>query len=199
MRLNTYGRSTVKERIILNHSETEKLLTIIQRSYPNHFKDFDPDSFEVQVKLWQRSLADCEYRDVVNAFEVWINTEKFPPTLAEFKPIVVRFSNPNSIVSPEKAFEAVSEAVKRFGSYGQEKAFQTFSEPIKRSVRAVGGWQKICQTELGREWDFLKKNFIEAYNEFGQEAKEQVLLPNAVLKQLQLRTESQKQLLENKE
>jgi hypothetical protein len=160
-------------------------LTIIQRSYPNHFKDFDPESFEIQANLWQRSLAECEYRDVVHAFEIWINTEKFPPTLAEFKPIVAKFKNPQAFLSPERAWEAVDSAVRRFGSYGQEKAFATFSEPIKRAVRAVGGWQKICQTELGREWDFLRKNFIEAFQDFGQDAKEQELLPTAVLHRLE--------------
>jgi hypothetical protein len=169
----------------MNHLETEKLLNTIQRSYPNFFKDFDHDAFEVQTKLWQRSLADAEYRDVVMAFEYWINTEKYPPSLAEFKPIVVKLGNPNALISPERAWELVSDAVRRFGSYGQEKAFQTFPEPVKRAVRAVGGWQKICATELGRDWDFLRKNFVDMFNDFGQEAREQVLLPESVLKRLQ--------------
>lgn len=177
----------------MDHTETEKLLNIIQRSYQNFFKEFDSEAFEVQAKLWQRSLADCEYRDVAHAFEYWINTEKFPPTLAEFKPIVLKFKNPNSIISPERAWETVNSAVRKFGSYNQEKAFATFSDPIKRAVRAVGGWHKICATELGRDWDFLKRNFIDAYNDFGQEAKEQQLLPTQVLHRLQ-EMNAQKQL-----
>ena len=87
----------------------------------------------------------------------------------------------------------VDSAVRKFGSYNQEKAFSTFSDPIKRAVRNIGGWQKICSTELGREWDFLKRNFIDAYNDFGQEAKEQQLLPAQVLHRLQ-EMNAQKQL-----
>jgi hypothetical protein len=173
-------------------------LTIIQRSYPNHFKDFDPETFEVATRLWGRSLVDYSWAEAMNAFETWINTQRFPPTLADFKELIAKQKSPEKLISPEMAFEAVSEAVRKFGSYGQEKAFQTFSDPIKRSVRAVGGWQKICQTELGREWDFLKKNFIEAYNEFGQEEKHQALLPEAVLNRLKLQANTPKQL-ESKE
>lgn len=160
-------------------------MNTIQRSYPNFFKEFDHEAFEVQAKLWYRSLADYNYRDIVTAFEFWINTEKYPPSLAEFKEIVVKIKNPQSNISGERAWEQVNNAVRRFGSYNQDKAFATFSEPIKRAVRNVGGWQKICQTELGREWDFLRKNFIDVYNDFNAENRENELLPTPVLHRLQ--------------
>lgn len=160
-------------------------MTIIQKSYPNFFKDFSPEDFEIQARLWQRSLSDYEYRDVVYAYEIWVNTEKFPPSLAEFKQIVAKLRNPHAFMSPERAWEVVDKAVRRFGSYRQDEAFKTFSEPIKRAVRAVGGWQKICQTELGRDWDFLRKNFSEAYQDFGQEARQQELLPQNILHRLE--------------
>src|SRR6476660_9660024 len=111
----------------MNHKETEKLLTIMMNSYPMFFKEFNPENVEVQINLWQRSLADCEYRDVVNAFEIWLNTEKYPPTLAEFKPVVARFRNPSAFISPERAWETVSNAVRKYGSYNSERAFETFS------------------------------------------------------------------------
>jgi len=179
----------------MDHTETEKLLNTIQRSYPNHFKEFDAEAFEVQAKLWQRSLAGFNYRDVVHAFEYWINTEKFPPTLAEFKPICVKIQNPNAsaLISPERAWETVDYAVRKFGSYNQDKAFAIFSEPITRAVRNIGGWQKICSTELGQPWEFLRKNFISAYTEFNAENREQIMLPESVLKRLQEAT-GQKQL-----
>ena len=179
--------------------ETEKLLTAIQQSYPIYFKEFNAESFEGQAKLWQRSLANHEYRDVVNAFEIWLNTEKYPPSLAEFKPVVARFKNPEAFLSPERAWELVTTAVRKYGSYNSERAFATFSEPIKRAVRNIGGWQKICQTDLGREWDFLRKNFIETYQDFSQEAKEQELLPASVLHRLQEMTgQSKQERLESK-
>lgn len=171
----------------------------MMNSYPIAFKDFDVENFEAQINLWQRSLADDDYRNVVNAFEIWLNTEKYPPSLAEFKPVVARFKNPSAFLSPERAWELVTTAVRKYGSYNSERASATFSEPIKRAVQNVGGWQRICQTELGREWDFLRKNFIEAYQDFGQEAREQELLPASVLHRLQEMTgQKQQDRLESK-
>ena len=170
----------------------------MMNSYPTFFKHFELENAEAQINLWQRSLANCEYRDVVNAFEVWLNTEKYPPTLAEFKPVVARFRNPSAFLSPERAWEAVTIAVRKYGSYNSERAFETFSEPIKRAIRNVGGWQKICQTELGREWDFLRKNFVEAYNDFSQDVREQELLPASVLHRLQEMTGQKQERLESK-
>ena len=164
--------------------ETEQLLTIIQKSYPNFYKDFDPEVFEFQSKTWSRSLSDYTLFECKLAFESWINTEGFPPQLNQFKETLVKTVRPNAIVSPEKAWEVVSDAVRKFGYYGQEKAFSTFSDPIKRAVRGVGGWQKICQTEIGQPWDFLKKNFVECYKEFNTETKEQYLLPPDTLRRI---------------
>lgn len=118
------------------------------------------------------------------ALEYWINTQDKAPKISQFKPIIAKLKNPEAFTSPEKAWEVVNSAVKRFGSYGPEKAFETFSEPIKRAVQSVGGWQRICETELYK-WDWLRKNFMDAYNDFGQEVKEQELLPTEILHKLQ--------------
>ena len=160
-------------------------MTIIQKSYPTFHKEFDPEVFDFQVKLWQRSLSEYTLLECKMAFEKWVNTQDYPPQLNRFKETLVTTVKPNSIVSPEKAWEDVSDAVRRFGSYGQDKAFQSFSEPIKRAVRNIGGWQKICQTELGKEWDFLRKNFIESYKEFNTSESEQFLLPPDTLRRIQ--------------
>jgi hypothetical protein len=162
-------------------------------AYPMFFKDFSVENVEFQIGLWCRSLSDRDFKDVMYAFEIWVNTEEFPPSLPKFKPVIARFKNPNAFMTPERAWEIVSDAVRKYGSYNSERAFETFSEPIKRAVRNVGGWQKICQTELGRDWDFLRKNFVEAYQDFGLEEREQELLPVALLHRLQEMT-GQKEL-----
>lgn len=131
--------------------------------------------------------------EAYTALMAWIAKEKFPPTPADLLALVSKSKQPEIFISPEKAWEAVSEAVKRFGWNNQERALKTFSGPIRRAVESIGGWQKICQTPLGREWDFLRKNFMESYNEFGQEDKDQAILPVSVFKRLH-QMQEQKQL-----
>jgi hypothetical protein len=172
--------------------ETAKLLTIIQRSYPNHFKEFDPDTFRIQERMWSNAFYDYTYQECFTAFEIWFNTEIFPPVPANLKPILQKYISPNQEMTAEQAWEIVDRAVRKFGSYNQDKAFATFSDSIQRSVRSVGGWQKICATPLGREWDFLRKNFMESYKDFGQDKREQASLPSPVLKRLQEAVERKK-------
>ena len=141
---NICAKSTEQEKLSMNQTETEKLLTILQKLYPNHFKEFDQETFDIQAKMWERSLIDYTYKESLVAVEYWMNTEKFPPVLAEFKELLVRLKKGSNHISAKNAWEVVDLAVRKFGSYGQEKAFETFSEPIKRAVRNIGGWQKIC-------------------------------------------------------
>lgn len=159
-------------------------MTYIQKTYPNHFKVFEPEVFEFQATLWHRALADLSAQEGFGVFEYWANTEKFPPTLAEFKELSAKLKNPAAFISAEKAWETVDRAVGKFGWNNQERAFDTFTPNVIRAIRSIGGWQKICQTPLGQEWDFLKRNFRAAYEEWQEESQELVLLPETVLKTL---------------
>jgi hypothetical protein len=165
--------------------ETKQLLIIIQKSYPNYFKDFDADVFDFQASVWQRSLSNYTSVQAKMAFETWINTQGKPPQLNEFKELLVKTVNPTALMSSEKAWTIVTDAVRKFGWSNQTKAFETFTEPIKRAIKSVGGWQKICQTELGQQWDFLRKNFMESFDEFNTDTNEQFLLPPDTLRRIQ--------------
>jgi hypothetical protein len=168
----------------MNTQEAGKLLTIIQTTYRNHFKDFEVEMLALQHSIWAKLFENISMEEAYTALMAWMAKEKFPPTPAELIHLVSKNKRPEIFVSAEKAWEAVSEAVRRFGWNNQERAFETFSGPIRRAINSIGGWQKVCQTELGREWDFLRKNFMESFEEFGREDKDQTLLPTTVLNRL---------------
>lgn len=135
--------------------------------------------------MWHNALYDYTFQECFTAFEIWFNTEIFPPLPVQLKTILQKITKPKgAVITAEMAWETVDRAVRRYGSYGQEQAFNSFTDQIKRAVRNIGGWQKICSTELSK-WDFLRKNFMETYNEFGRDEKEQDLLPTPVLNRLQ--------------
>lgn len=161
------------------------MLTYIRKTYPNQFKDFEPEDFEFQVTLWQRALAEFSAKESLAIFEYWANTEKFPPSLAEFKQLAAKAKNPAAFLSAEKAWETVDKAVRKFGWCNQDWAFKALQPNVIRAIKSIGGWQKICQTPIGQEWDFLKKNFKSAYDEWQEEIQDQALLPTNVLGRLQ--------------
>jgi hypothetical protein len=176
----------------MNHQETAKLLSIIQTSYKSHFKDFDDENFKLQINIWQKIFENVTFEEAYTAFMAWISTETFPPMPANLNELIKKAKNPAAFLSAEKAWETVDKAVRKFGWNNQERALDSLQPNVVRAVRSIGGWQKVCATPLGQEWDFLKRNFKAAYDEWQEEDQEQALLPTNVLNRLQ--SMGQKQL-----
>jgi hypothetical protein len=160
---------------------------MIQESYSNHNfnTEFEPEKFKLKVKAWHIVFKDITLQDAFTAFGVWLATERKMPTAADLNLIVRKNKNPESFISPELAWEQVTDAVRKFGWCNMERARTYLSEPIWRAVQNVGGWQKICKTELGQPWDFLRKNFIQAFEDFGENQQSQASMPDNVWKKLQ--------------
>ena len=147
--------------------------------------------------MWQHAFLDCTYQEVFTAFNIWLATEPYPPTLADINKLVKRTRNPNAFVSAETAWEKVSKAVKRYGWSNQEKAMNEFSPNIRRAIQNIGGWQRLCESTL-KEWDFRRKDFLDIYEEFETEAQNQELIPTNILKRLQDEAQQREQLVQNK-
>lgn len=158
----------------------------------------EEEVFEMMRELWQRSLAEHSYSDVMTAFEIWLNTgEPFPPTVVEMRRTIAKMKNPEMFVSAESAWEKVATAVRKFGWCNQEKAMETLSDNARRAIQNIGGWQKLCAAE-GKEWDFRRKDFLEIYGEFDQRTQNQKLIPQHVIKKLHDEAHLREQALENK-
>jgi hypothetical protein len=145
----------------------------------------EEEVFQMLRELWQRSLAEFSYSDVMTAFEIWLNTgEPFPPTVVEMRRTVAKIKNPEMFVSAERMWEKVAAAVRKFGWCNEAKAMETLSDNAKRAIKNIGGWQKLCAAE-GKEWDFRRKDFLEIYGEFDQKSQNQKLIPQHVIQRIQ--------------
>jgi len=166
---------------------------MIRESYPSHFKgEFNPEGFKLQTKMWHGIFKEIAFQEVSAALGAWIAEEIFPPVPANLNKILKTAKHPETFISPENAWEQVDKAVRRFGWVHERQALESLSQPIQRAIRNVGGWQKICSTPLGREWDFLRKNFMDVFEEFADSPQSEVLMPPNVKARLQ--EMSQKQL-----
>lgn len=171
----------------------------MRAGYQNFHKnsDFDEELFMIQRGMWQNAFSDCSYEEVFTAFNIWLATEPFPPTLFAINKLVKRNRNPESFVSAETAWEKVGNAVRRYGWSNQDKAMNTFSPNIRRAIQNIGGWQKLCASNE-KEWDFRRKDFLDIYEEFETESVNQELIPTNILKRLQDEAQEREQLLQDK-
>jgi hypothetical protein len=169
----------------MNTQEAHQLVTIIRAAYPTFYKEkqFDEESFKMQRDIWAECFADCTFEEVFVAFNAWLATEPFPPTIAHINNIVKRAKKPEAFESAERAWEKVHKAVVKFGWCNQEKAYATLSPNIQRAIQYIGGWRRLCSAE-GKEWDFRRKDFIDVFEEFEEKTQKRELIPTEVLKRL---------------
>lgn len=168
----------------MNLDETARLLTTIRECYPTS-REFTEEGFMIQAKMWHRALHDIPAVDIGLALDIWFSTERYAPLPVVLKEIIAEIKKPIATLSPEKAWEIVDTAVKKYGSWNKEKAFATFTDSIERAVKNVGGWQQICETNLGKPWEDLRRNFIFSYKDFSADTRKQTLLPENVLTKIQ--------------
>lgn len=170
----------------MNREETVKLFLMIKGNYPSYYKDIDEVTSKLTIGMWHSALSDISAQTVFAIAQKYMLQNVYPPTIAQIREMVIKTLTPDSLTSPEEAWESVVLAVKKYGYYQQSEAFATFSEPIRRAVKAIG-WQNICQSEnIGIE----RAHFIKMFNAFNQDNREEALFPKQIYDKLQQMTKA---------
>jgi virulence-associated protein VapD len=159
----------------MEFQDTAKLLSMIQRIYPNQVKMLEKAEFEITAKLWQRILNGIDYNSCVEALIVHSRQSQFAPAPSQIYDLVVKIHEPHRFKSGEMAWEEVGKAVRKFGFNRQQEAFETLDEKTKRAVRAIGWWN-ICYSEKP---EFVKKDFISFWDNVKAVEEEQLKLDHS--------------------
>jgi hypothetical protein len=158
----------------MDFETTVKLLSMMQRIYPNHVKMMERDEFEITCKLWGRVLHGIGNQDCMEALIIHARQSKYPPTPSEIYDIVLKKHEPHLYKSGEIAWEEVCKAVRKYGFSRQSEAFEEFDDKTKRVVKATGWWN-ICYSEKP---EFVKKEFISLWDNIKSVEQEQKAVEN---------------------
>lgn len=159
----------------MNREETKKILAIIVANFQR---------FEVSkpvVDLWAYSLSDREYRVCEVAVMRYIQTNKWPPTIADIRASIVDTTMPTGKTSGE-AWGDVMRAIKHFGQYEVEAAMNSF-DPITRSIVKRLGFVEICNSvKIGVD----RGQFMKAYDAEYSKQHEIATMSTNLVKQIEL-------------
>lgn len=131
---------------------------------------YSKDMTKEQIEAWWPFFADDDYDEFRMAVKKVILTSKFFPSLAEIKEAMAKGVT-NQIPAVE-AWQMLQDAIGRFGYYQAEAAMASLPLPIQNTVKSLGGFQRICQSE---EVDWLMKDFMRIYNDINDRAQEQYI------------------------
>lgn len=119
----------------MTRDETKTILATMSAVYPINLM---PPVTEMTVNVWFQLLQDVPFKLASAAVAAWLQTEKYPPTIASIREMVTR--QPQSLTA-EQAWTAVQLAVKDFGHTEKDRAQQTLGD----LWRLVGAdWTYYC-------------------------------------------------------
>lgn len=152
---------------------------MIQTNYPWAYKHFDEDMLKLAVESWHNFLSELDVRLVFNITAKLMSLDKkgFPPTIAQILEEYQKAINPSAFVRPEEAWETVRTAIRKYGSYRESEALASLSASTVRAVKTIG-WMNLCMAD-DKQFDFMRKNFIEAYQNVEDEDRYALLHPQA--------------------
>lgn len=120
-----------------------------------------------QIKAWHLMLDDLDVDTVRRGVVATMRDYQyagFPPVGVVRKNCGAAVGNITAVDRVTIAWAAVKAAVAREGGY----ATVVFDDPIiNATIRALGGWVRVCDTESGEQFDaWLRKEFERTYSAF---------------------------------
>ncbi len=130
------------------------------------------------VELWYQRLKDIDYKVAETALNLWVETEIWPPKIAQLREKCAELS---SGVQEDwsQGWEQVQKAIHYKGMYREQEALDSFDEITRQCVKRLG-YQSLCISE---NVTADRANFRDVYKTLQERAKKEqnvsVLLKNA--------------------
>ena len=126
----------------MNRKEFSRLGMALKTFYPRDNLLATPE----QIELWYRVLQDIPYLVAETALKMWVCEEKWPPTIAELRAMAAELTG-NDVPDWGEAWNLVTKAVWRFGYPHPEEAKEMIGPTGWKAVQAIGGWQRLCESD----------------------------------------------------
>jgi hypothetical protein len=119
--------------------EMNAILGMVKLTYPNFGGSNKPEDL---AAFWAQQFAPFDASVVSAAVEKWIQTSRFPPTIADIRGIVL------DAVAPQPAPGEIWAECHRLlnadlGPYDEAAAYERMTGACREGVLAVGGWTAL--------------------------------------------------------
>lgn len=130
---------------MIDKASFAKIMAGLRLAYPR-FKI--AESVEA-IELWHRKLKMYDQEVLTEAVSHWIDTEAFPPSIADIKRLCEPKESPNESGDWGSAWENALRVVKHYGYYRQSEALEELraKDPKACEVLRRLGYQTVCMSE----------------------------------------------------
>ena len=125
----------------MTKADAARLVAIVVTAYPNFDKFKDAKAIEATVNLWAMMFEQDESGIVALAVKKHIATNKWPPSVAEVREIMLEIQHPE-LIEPDKAWLAVSDLMYSAGQFNHGDPASSrlwWREPLSQSAGLPSG------------------------------------------------------------
>ena len=127
------------------------------------------------ITLWYKELGDIPKELLDTALRRWVNTEKWPPTIAELRALCAEIVNGKAPDWGEAWYE-VERAIGRYGCERGQEALAAMGPLTQAAVKRIG-WRSIC---LSENPDIMRAQFRQCYEICAKRSQENLVLPSSL-------------------
>lgn len=100
---------------------------------------------EESMELWYRELQDIQFETATAMLRKWVDTQKWPPTIAEIRSMCSEIIH-GKLPDWGEAWKEVTRAISRYGYLQKEQAYASMSPITQRAVDLIG-WYDLNMSE----------------------------------------------------
>ncbi len=141
----------------MDREETIKVLAYLKVAYPNFYKNMLREEAEETINLYQEMFANCDFEIVSVAVKELIQTEKFPPSIADIKQKMYDLTNERK--TPAELWDKLQRAIKN-SAYHSVEEFARLPNEVKAFVRSAGQLKELSQNESSINSTVVKGQFF---------------------------------------
>ena len=137
---------------------TKKEFAVFAMALKTYFPRDNLLPTEEAMELWYRELQDIPADVATAMLRKWVDTEKWPPSIAEIRSMCSEIAN-GKLPDWGEAWREVEKAIGHYGYNSEEKALDSMSQVTRSAVLKIG-WRGICMSENP---DIIRAQFRQVY------------------------------------
>lgn len=137
---------------------TKKEFAVFAMALKTYFPRDNLLPTEEAMELWYRELQDIPADVATAMLRKWVDTEKWPPSIAEIRSMCSEIAH-GKLPDWGEAWHEVTKAISRYGYMQKEAAYASMSPTTQKAVDRIG-WYDINMSENP---DTIRAQFRQVY------------------------------------
>ena len=161
----------------MNREEVIKVLAYLKVAYPNFYKDMKREKAEETINLYQEMFTDSDFKIVAVIVKEWIQTEKFPPTIADIKQKIYSLTTQEKL--PTDLWASLKKAISN-SAYNSVEEFDKLPAECKMFIKNPSQLKELSQNDSEINNTVVKGQFLKQIEVIQKRIKEEKqMLPEA--------------------